>query len=334
MHASKLYSLLMEEMAHGAQAGFYNARPLNSSALLDDLKPDYKATMAQWSSGDFLALTGQIGRLSPKKKRTIVIVAKVNPCLFHSHVTTPPCKSLKRKREDEGTVKCLVYDDYTRAGGNLSGEKVQTVESIEDEYSTVQDSPTRKRKRSRSAKTSTSSGEENVAKEQGKASQDIGPTQAGGELECYATLAEERKLTEDETHLSSPASNSTISARSQTIAPDSPHVQVASSDIDPSEHIINSGEESDTPQHISRTNPVVIRQTTTLDYCKDDPALNATTPTPAPAPSPSPSTPTRCTTARGPTQNLTLPVHKRRTPPTAAHHSMPKTMLRRLRYGV
>jgi len=260
LRTSKLYSLLMEEMARGAQAGFYNARPLNSSSLLDDLKPDYKVTMAQWSSGDFLALTGQIGRLSPKRKRTIAIVAKINPCLFHNHVTTPPCKSLKRKREDEGTPKCQMYDDYTQAGANPPAKKAQVAESIEDGYSTVQDSPTLKRKRSRYVRTSNSSGEETVAEEQGHVDQDNVQTQTCTEPGDYATSAEENVLMEEEVGFRSSISSSTSPARSQTIQPDSPHVQVASSDIDPSENILNDEEDSHTLQHASKENPIVSRQ--------------------------------------------------------------------------
>ncbi|KAK5089778.1 hypothetical protein LTR24_005939 [Lithohypha guttulata] len=254
LRTSKLYSLLMEEMARGAQAGFYNARPLNSSSLLDDLKPDYKATMAQWSSGDFLALTDQIGRLSPKRKRTIAIVAKINPCLFQNHVTTPPCKSLKRKREDEGA--------------NPSAKKAQVAESIEDGYSTFQDSPTLKRKRSRYVRTSNSSGEETVAEEQGHVDQDNVQTQACTEPGDYATSAEENVLMEEEVGFRSSMSSSTSPARSQTIQPDSPHVQVASSDIDPSENVLNNEQESDTLQQASRNNPVVSRQKPPPDCSK------------------------------------------------------------------
>lgn len=327
--ASKLYSLLMEEMARGAQAGFYNARPLNSSSLLDDLKPDYKATMAQWSSGDFLALAGQIGRLSPKKKRTIAIVAKINPCLFHNHVTTPPCKSLKRKREDEGTPKCQVYDDYTQAGGNPSEKKAQILESVEDEYSTIQDSSTRKRKHSRSAKITNPFAEETVVEEQGQVDQDSAQTRGGTGYEKNDTLSEEHVLIEEETRLSCSTSNTAGPARSQTILPDPPHVQLASSDNEgPSEDSLSSGEESDTLQYASKEIPVVSRQKSLPDCSKDDPALDVSASTPAPL------TSAPWTTGRDIRGSNALSIHKQQKPSTAAHRLMSKTMLRRMRFGV
>lgn len=155
LQSSNLYSLLMEETARGVQAGFYNARESESVILVNDVKSAYKTVMEKWAPQDFLALAGQIGRLSPKKKRTIAVVAKVDPCLFHAHTTTPPCKSLKRKREDERTPRSALIHDMFQVEGRMPDMQIHIVDSIEDDASMSDGTPTRKRRRVRPAQDGT-----------------------------------------------------------------------------------------------------------------------------------------------------------------------------------
>jgi len=335
LRASKLYTLLMEEMARGAQAGFYNARPLNSSSLLDDLKPDHKTTMTQWSSDDFLALTGQIGRLSPKKKRTIAVVAKINPCLFHNHVTTPPCKSLKRKREDgygnSITATHQVYGGHAQAEDDPAQTQAQVMQYIKNEYSANQDSPTRQKKRLRSADTATCSGEETVAEEQRRVYQDAQRTETTA-FEGYGTSTEEDAPMEEAVSFRSAATTTLGPARSQTVQADPPYVQVASSDIDHSSETSFDGEDDcDTSRHASEEISFHTRHNSLPDCSKDDPALDVASQHPVPATSVS-----RTTNPGAPTTNASSFLYKRQNPAPslAAHRSMSKSVLRKLRFGV
>lgn len=335
LRASKLYTLLMEEMARGAQAGFYNARPLNSSSLLDDLKPDYKTTMTHWSSDDFLALTGQIGRLSPKKKRTIAVVAKINPCLFHNHITTPPCKSLKRKREEgngnDTTPKHQVYGGHAQAEDGLAQTQAQVMQSVENEHSTNQDSPTRHKKRLRSAETATSSREETVAEEQRRVSQAAQTTETTA-FEGYGTLTEKDAPIEEAVSFRSAATTRPGPARSQTVQADPPYVQVASSDIDHSSETSFDGEDGcDTPRGAAEEISFHARHNSLPDCSKDDPGLDVASQNPVPATSVS-----RTTNPDAPTTNASSFLYKRPnpSPSRAAHRSMSKSVLRKLRFGV
>ncbi|KAK5956272.1 hypothetical protein OHC33_002848 [Knufia fluminis] len=263
LRTSKLYSLLMEEMARGTQAGFYNAREINSSSLLDDLRPQYKTAMAQWSPEDFLALTAQVGRLSPKKTRTMAVVAKVNPCLFHNHVRTPPCKSLKRKREDKGTAKRSErpLDRSTKDSLRVTPEPL--LPSIEDDFDCDDDTPTRKRQRTRYSEETVMAGQESGNEEMEEANgqtnlskggristQHAQPVEqqasvTGDIVHEHSSIRSQTIQADDVSEIFSPERSQTVQpdditaehspARSQTIQPDSPFIQVPSSQIDPND---------------------------------------------------------------------------------------------------
>lgn len=266
LRTSKLYSLLMEEMARGTQAGFYNAREINSSSLLDDLRPQYKTAMAQWSPEDFLALTAQVGRLSPKKTRTMAVVAKVNPCLFHNHVRTPPCKSLKRKREDEGAAKRSERPLDRSTKDSLRATPEPLLPSIEDDCDCDDDTPTRKRQRTEySEETIMAERESDTGLTEHADDQDLSSraNEGGRILTQHAQPVEQQASVTDDTvdehssirsqtiqadnvsEIFSPELSQTVQpdditaehspARSQTIQPDSAFIQVPSSQIDPND---------------------------------------------------------------------------------------------------
>ena len=101
---SRLYSLLIEEVARGMQAGFYNERAPASSAVLPNIKSAYAQQMSYWSLGDYEILLGYIGASSQKKKSSLIAAARSNPCSAHIHDTTPPCRTVKRVTDGEDTT--------------------------------------------------------------------------------------------------------------------------------------------------------------------------------------------------------------------------------------
>lgn len=101
---TKLYTILVEEMAQKLRAGRYNAAGSAQVQPLDEIEISYQNAPLQWDNFDIMTLLGYIGSASKKTRRSIAIA------------TTSEEGNKNNNTQDRSEQSSIAYSASTRSG--------------------------------------------------------------------------------------------------------------------------------------------------------------------------------------------------------------------------